>query len=98
MTEGTKTEASVSAGRRFDRREFLKLGGAGLAGAALLGSAGCGGSSGSGDLIFAMGTDTSGTLEPLVKKFNKQSKDFKVQYRAMPTDTGAYFDKLRTQL
>ena len=98
MTEGTNTGAGVSAGRGMNRREFLKLGGAGLAGAALLGSAGCGGSSsGSGDLIFAMGTDTSGTLEPLVKKFNKQSKDFKVTYRAMPTDSGAYFDKLRTQ-
>ncbi len=82
----------------MNRREFLKLGGAGLAGAALLGSAACGGgSSGSGDLIFAMGTDTSGTLNKLVDKFNKQSKDFKVQYREMPTDSGAYFDKLRTQ-
>ena len=83
----------------MSRREFLKLGGAGLAGAALMGSAACGGggSSGSGDLIFSMGTDTSGTLKGLVDKFNKQSKDFKVTYREMPTDTGAYFDKLRTQ-
>jgi multiple sugar transport system substrate-binding protein len=82
----------------MNRREFLKLGGAGLAGAALLGSAACGGGgSGSGDLIFSMGTDTSGTLPALIDKFNKQSKDFKVQYREMPTDSGAYFDKLRTQ-
>ena len=44
-----------------------------------------------------MGADTSGTMQPLIDKFNKQSKDFKVQYREMPTDTGAYFDKLRTQ-
>ena len=98
MTEGREAGASGSAGRRLNRREFLKLGGAGLAGAALLGSSGCGGgSSGSGDLVFSMGTDTSGTLQGLVQKFNKQSKDFKVQYREMPTDTGAYFDKLRTQ-
>jgi multiple sugar transport system substrate-binding protein len=82
----------------MNRREFLKLGGAGLAGAALLGSAACGGGgSGSGDLIFSMGTDSTGTMQPLIDKFNKQSKDFKVQYREMPTDTGAYFDKLRTQ-
>ncbi len=98
MTEGTEAGASVSAGRRLNRRDFLKMSGAGLAGAALLGSTACGGgSSGSGDLIFSMGTDTSGTLQGLVDKFNKQSKDFKVQYREMPTDSGAYFDKLRTQ-
>jgi multiple sugar transport system substrate-binding protein len=85
-------------GRKLNRRDFLKLGGAGLAGAALLGTAGCGGGgSASGDLIFAMGADTSGTLQPLVDKFNQQSKGFKVQYREMPTDTGQYFDKLRTQ-
>jgi multiple sugar transport system substrate-binding protein len=97
MTE-RREGSGVSAGRRFNRRDFLKMSGAGLAGAALLGSTACGGgSSGSGDLIFAMGTDTSGTLQGLIDKFNKQSKDFKVQYREMPTDSGAYFDKLRTQ-
>src|ERR687890_1221107 len=97
MTESSES-SGVSAGRKFNRRDFLKMSGAGLAGAALLGSTACGGgSSGSGDLIFAMGTDTSGTLTKLVEKFNKQSKDFKVQYREMPTDSGAYFDKLRTQ-
>jgi multiple sugar transport system substrate-binding protein len=87
-----------AGGRRLNRRDFLKLGGAGLAGAALLGTAGCGGGgSGSGDLVFAMGTDASGTLQNLINKFNKQSKDFKVKYQEMPTDTGQYFDKLRTQ-
>jgi multiple sugar transport system substrate-binding protein len=98
MTEGKETGASESAGRRLNRRDFLKMSGAGLAGAALLGSTACGGgSSGSGDLIFSMGTDTSGTLQDLIAKFNKQSKEFKVQFREMPTDSGAYFDKLRTQ-
>jgi multiple sugar transport system substrate-binding protein len=93
----TKTYPKAG-GRRLNRRDFLKLGGAGLAGAALLGTAGCGGGgSGSGDLIFTMGTDTSGTLQNLIDKFNKQSKDFKVNFREMPTDTGQYFDKLRTQ-
>jgi multiple sugar transport system substrate-binding protein len=87
-------------GRRLNRRDFLKLGGAGLAGAALLGTAGCGGGgeSGSGDLIFTMGPDdATPTIGPLVDKFNKQSKDFQVKYRQMPSDTGQYFDKLRTQ-
>jgi multiple sugar transport system substrate-binding protein len=100
MTYGRESGSGVSAGRGMNRREFLKLGGAGLAGAALLGSAACGGGSsgGSGNLVFAMGRDTSGTLGPLVEEFNKQNKGgFKVTYRAMPTDSGQYFDKLQTE-
>jgi multiple sugar transport system substrate-binding protein len=82
----------------LSRKDFLKLGGAGLAGAALLGTAGCGGGSGgSGDLILSWGPDDTGSLQALVKQFNKQSKDFKVTYQEMPVDTGQYFDKLRTQ-
>ncbi|HET7273288.1 MAG TPA: ABC transporter substrate-binding protein, partial [Rubrobacter sp.] len=89
----------VSARRKFNRRDFLKMGGAGLAGAALLGATGCGGGGGgSGDLIFSMGPDDEKkTMSTLIDKFNKQSKDFKVQYRVMPSDTGQYFDKIRTQ-
>ena len=97
MTERSKG-SGVSVGRQFNRRDFLKMSGAGLAGAALLGSTACGGGgSGSGNLIFSMGTDTSGTLQGLIDEFNKQSDGFKVTYQEMPTDTGAYFDKLRTQ-
>ena len=98
MTE--RNEGSgVSTGRKLNRRDFLKMGGAGLAGAALLGATGCGGGSGgSGDLIFSMGPDDEqGTMAALIKKFNEQS-DFKVVHRVMPSDTGTYFDKLRTQL
>jgi multiple sugar transport system substrate-binding protein len=84
-------------GTDLTRKDFLKLGGAGLAGAALLGTAGCGGSSGSGDLILSWGPDETGSLPKLVKQFNQQSKDFKVTYQEMPVDTGQYFDKLRTQ-
>ena len=83
----------------MSRREFLKVGGVGLAGATLLGSAACGGGgSASGDVVFAMGTDTSGTLEDLIKKFNEQNEGFQVRYRQMPSDTGQYFDQLRTEL
>ena len=88
----------------LSRRDFLRLGGAGLAGAALLGSgtlAGCGGggSQGSGDLVFAMGVDSSGTLQDLIDEFNKQNKGkFQVNYREMPADTGQYFDQLKTEL
>ena len=57
MTE--RNEGSgVSAGRKFNRRDFLKMSGAGLAGAALLGGTACGGGGGgSGNLIFSMGPD-----------------------------------------
>jgi len=84
-------------GANLSRRDFLKLGGAGLAGAALLGTAGCGGgASGSNDVLLSFGPDDTGTLPKLIDKFNKQS-DFKIKYREMPSDTGQYFDKLRTQ-
>jgi multiple sugar transport system substrate-binding protein len=97
MTERS-TGSRGSTGRKFNRRDFLKMGGAGLAGAALLGATGCGGGGGgSGDLIFAMGPDDAqGTMATLIKRFNEQS-DFKVTHRVMPSDTGQYFDKLRTQ-
>ena len=84
-------------GTDLTRKDFLKLGGAGLAGAALLGTAGCGGSSGSGDLVLSWGPDTTGSLPKLIKQFNQQSNNFKVTYQEMPVDTGQYFDKLRTQ-
>ena len=85
----------------LSRREFLRLGGAGLAGMAVLGAAGCGGGggSGSGDLVFAMGVDASGTLQDLVDRFNQEHRgEFQVRYREMPADTGQYFDQLRTEL
>ncbi len=88
----------LGRGANLSRRDFLKLGGAGLAGAALLGTAGCGGGgSGSNDVLLSFGPDDTGTLPKAVEKFNKQSKDFKIIYREMPSDTGQYFDKLRTQ-
>jgi hypothetical protein len=40
-----------TTGSNLSRKGFLKLGSAGLAGATMLGAAGCEGSSGSGDLI-----------------------------------------------
>jgi multiple sugar transport system substrate-binding protein len=98
MTERNEGSGAF-AGRRLNRRDFLKMSGAGLAGAALLGATGCGGGSGgSGDLIFAWGPDDAqGTVATLIKRFNEQS-DFNVVHRVMPSDTGTYFDKLRTQL
>jgi multiple sugar transport system substrate-binding protein len=50
-------------GRGLSRRDFLKMGGAGLAGAALLGTAGCGGGgSDSGELTLSWGPDRTGSL------------------------------------
>jgi multiple sugar transport system substrate-binding protein len=84
----------------LSRRDFLKLGGAGLAGVALLGASGCGGGGAdSGNVVFAMGRDVSGTLQDLIDKFNEQNKgNFQVTFREMPVDTGQYFDQLRTEL
>src|SRR5918998_241404 len=90
---------SGSAG--LSRKDFLRIGGAGLAGTALLGSgalAGCGGGGAEGDdIVFSWGPDDTGVLPKLIDAFNAQSDGFKVRYREMPSDTGEYFDQLRTQ-
>ena len=82
----------------MNRRDFLKLGGAGLAGAALLGASGCGGGgAGSGELIWSMNTPIP-AYNDLIDKFNKQNKgEIQVTLREMPADTGQYFDRLRTE-
>jgi len=100
VTENQAASAGARAGQGYTRRDFLKVGGAGLAGAALLGTAGCGGGggSGSGELIFTMGPDDTGVMGDLIDKFNKQHKgEFQVKHREMPTDTGQYFDQLQTE-
>src|SRR4028118_882223 len=97
---GGEAGGATPGGRLVDRRGFLKRGGAGLAGAALLGAAGCGGGGGgsfNGEITLGFGREPSGTLQKLIDKFNKQSKDIKVTWRPMPADTGQYFDQLRTQ-
>src|ERR671910_3642027 len=98
MTERSNG-SGVSAGRQLNRRDFLQMSGAGLAGAALLGSAACGGGGGSdsGEFILSFGPDDTGTLPKLIKQFNQSGKGFKVKQRVMPSDTGQYFDKLRTE-
>jgi multiple sugar transport system substrate-binding protein len=99
MTQKFYGRTNMPGSRLFNRRDFLKLGGAGLAGATLLGAAGCGGGGGSfnGEITVGFGREASGTLEKMIANFNKQSKDIKVKWRVMPSDTGQYFDQLRTQ-
>src|SRR5215204_7122993 len=88
----------VSAGRTLNRRDFLKMGGAGLAGAALLGAAGCGGGGGgSSKLIFSMGSPVP-TYDALVSKFNKQHKgEAEATFRVMPSNATTHYDKLTTE-
>jgi multiple sugar transport system substrate-binding protein len=90
----------TGGGADLSRKEFLRLGGAGLAGAALFGVAGCGGGGqgGGNELIFSWGPDDTGALTKLIDKFNQQNEGgLRVTYREMPSDTGQYFDQLRTE-
>jgi multiple sugar transport system substrate-binding protein len=98
VTERNKG-SGVFAGRKLNRRDFLKMSGAGLAGAALLGASGCGGGGGgSGEIIFSMGPDTDGSIGKLIDKFNKQNEGgIQATHRQMPADTGQYYDKMRTE-
>ena len=92
-------------GGRMNRRDFLKLSGAGLAGASLLGIAGCGGGGGpeeadDGSIIvtFSTGPDDSGTREQLVQRFNEERQgEIRINFREAPTDTGEFFQQLQTQ-
>jgi multiple sugar transport system substrate-binding protein len=95
-----RTRIGGRRGAELSRKDFLRLGGAGLAGAALLGAAGCGGGGqeGGNELIFSWGKDATGTLPTLIEKFNEQNKgQIRVTHRVMPQDTGQYFDQLRTE-
>jgi multiple sugar transport system substrate-binding protein len=45
-----------------------------------------------------MGPDDSGSLTSLIEQFNEdRAGEIQIDYRQQPTDTGAYFDQLRTQ-
>jgi multiple sugar transport system substrate-binding protein len=93
-------------GRELSRRDFLRRGGAGLAGAALLGATGCSDIAsgfvstsvgGPNSLILSKGPDSTGILEKVVARFNKEDHPFKVIYQVASNDTGQYFDKMRTE-
>jgi multiple sugar transport system substrate-binding protein len=84
-------------GNSLSRRDFLRLGGVGLAGVALLGTSACGGPAATNELVLSY----SGDMYPqvgLIKKFNERHKDgFWVTVRVMPSDYGEYFEKLKTE-
>jgi trehalose/maltose transport system substrate-binding protein len=99
--EYTALGGAVASGKNLlSRREFLKLGGGGLAAAALLGAPGCGGGGeASGEVVFSWVPDDSGTIQKLINKFNEQNKGkFKVAYREINLQTQEYFDRLKTEL
>jgi len=95
-----RMELRRTRSRGLSRREFLKVG-TGLAGAALLGAAGCGGgeqSGGATELYFHAPTDTTGTTPKLIGQFNEKYKGkYKVIFQRGNSDTGQRLDKLRTQ-
>ena len=90
---GKKPSATI-----LSRRDFLKIGGAGLAGATLLGAVGCGGGGqegGPAKIIFSFGPDESGTLQELIDRFNTEYEgEIEVEYREMSRVTDEYFDEL----
>ena len=80
----------------LSRRDFLRLGGVGLAGVALLGASACDGAADPNEVVLshAEGFPQVG----LIKKFNERHKDgFWVTVRVMPNDYGEYFEKLKTE-
>jgi multiple sugar transport system substrate-binding protein len=84
-------------GNSLSRRDFLRLGGVGLAGVALLGASACGGPAATNEVVLSY----MGNLVPqvgLIKKFNERHKDgFRVTVCVMPNDYGEYFEKLKTE-
>ncbi len=90
-------ERGALAGRGIPRRKFLKMGAGGLAGAALLGVAGCGGGQeGSGnEVVFSFFPDPTGSVQGLIDRFNRENGEgISVRLREMPADSGQHFDQL----
>ena len=86
----------------ISRRRFLRLGGVGLAGAALLGAAGCGGgeeASGATTITLAFTPDEAGGLKKLIDDFNRQNRDeIQVKWREMPALSADYLEQLQAEL
>lgn len=83
----------------ISRREFLRLGGAGLAGAVMLGG-GCGrGGSEADTITFTFGPDNSGGLQTLIDRFNEQNEGaLQVEWRETPAASDEYFEQMLSEL
>jgi multiple sugar transport system substrate-binding protein len=99
MSSGRTVAGGVTGYYRnsLSRRDFLRLGGVGLAGVALLGASACGGPAATNEVVLSYMGDVIPPVG-LRKKFNERHKDgFRVTVRVMPSDYGDYFEKLRTE-
>src|SRR5215211_1742165 len=85
-----------SAGRELTRWDFLKMSGAGLAGAAMLGSTACGGSRGSGPVTLTFWSWVP-DIEKEIKLFEEAHPNIKIKYVNAGQGTPQY-TKLRTAL
>jgi raffinose/stachyose/melibiose transport system substrate-binding protein len=90
--------------RAVSRRDFLKLGGAGLAGATLLGVAGCGGNEGGQGEVVRYFTGTAETtaqersnIEIQVDRFHEQYPKYTLEREAIPPDEVRTVIKTRLQ-
>ena len=99
MSEGEVRQVGMY---RISRREFLRLGGAGLAGAALLGAAGCGGGgeeSGATTITLTFIPDEAGGLKRLIDGFNQENRgEVQVKWREMPASSADYFEQIQAEL
>src|SRR5215211_2033935 len=98
------SEQTLAGGRAtsrknwLSRRDFLKLGGVGLAGVAVLGAPSCGGGGeDSGKVVFAS-PDFPGSMRRLIDRFNEQNKGkFQVAWQHIDLESQQYFDRLKTE-
>lgn len=91
------------ATRAVSRKDFLRLSGAGLAGAALLGTTGCGGGQGSGEVIKYL-TETPETtnlertaIEIQVNRFEEQNPKYTLERETVTPDDLLTVIKTRLQ-
>ncbi|MGB3684067.1 MAG: ABC transporter substrate-binding protein [Rubrobacteraceae bacterium] len=87
--------------RRYSRRDFLRMGGAGLVGATLLGTTACGAGGSQGDsssIIFtygATGSEDQRTVQELVDRFNQENGNgITVEFQRASEVTDEYFRNL----
>jgi multiple sugar transport system substrate-binding protein len=99
LTAGKSGEGEVLD---ISRREFLRLGGVGLAGAASLGAAGCGGGdegAGGTPITLSFIPDEAGGLEKLIREFNQRNRgEIQIEWREMPAASADYFEQIRAEL
>jgi len=89
---------ATSSKNLLSRRDFLRLGGVGLAGVATLGAPGCGGGGeGEGKVVFSS-PEFPGSMRRLIDKFNEQNKGkFQVAFRTINLESQEYFERLKTE-